>query len=175
MPSAQYWIEKLNLISYGKGGWFRETYRAAEMVAGEALPQRFGGERAFSTAIYFLLEGEQFSPLHRLDADEAWHFYAGGPLALHLLLPEGGYKQIILGPDAEAGQVFQAVVPAGCWFGGHLLQAGMQVHAPSFALAGCTVAPGFDPADYAPADRAALLAQYPAQREVIERLTLLLL
>jgi predicted cupin superfamily sugar epimerase len=50
-----------------------------------------------------------------------------------------------------------------------------QSHASSFALLGCTVAPGFDPADYAPADRAALLAQYPAQGAVIERLTHLLL
>ena len=162
--TAQYWITKLDLQAYPNGGYFRETYRAAEGIAAAALPERFSGPHAFSTAIYFLLEGQQVSQLHRLKADEVWHFYAGSALTIHLLHPDGRYTAIDLGPDAGQGEAFQAVVPAGCWFGAALKQA------EGYALVGCTVAPGFEISDYQPADRQALLARYPDQRDLIERL-----
>lgn len=165
LPSAQFWVEKLGLQSYGSGGYFRETYRAAESLPGEALPERFGAPHTFSTAIYFLLEGQQVSPLHRLKADEMWHYYAGVSLTIHIFGPEGAYTALDLGPRIEQGESFQVVAPAGCWFGATLKQAD------AYILAGCTVAPGFEVNDYTPADRATLLAQYPEQRVLIERLT----
>src|SRR6266404_7755360 len=76
--SAAYWIERLQLTPYPEGGYFRETYRSPELVAPDALPARFPGARAFSTAIYFLLPSNEVSRLHRLRSDELWHFYAGG-------------------------------------------------------------------------------------------------
>src|SRR5207244_613324 len=66
MTGAQLWIDGLQLRRHPEGGWFRETYRSEEVLAGDALPPRFGGDRAFSTAIYFLLDGEDFSALHRI-------------------------------------------------------------------------------------------------------------
>ncbi len=163
--NARYWIERLGLVAHPEGGHFRETYRAAEYVAAEHLPARFGGPRPFSTAIYFLLEGDQFSALHRITADEVWHFYAGSPLLLSVIHPGGELEEVRLGPGNQARETLQAVVPAGCWFGARVAVPG------SYALAGCTVAPGFDFADLELADRAHLLARYPQHRAVIERLT----
>ncbi len=172
---AEYWIERFALQAYTKGGYFRETYRAAEFIPPEGLPERFTGPHAFSTAIYFLLQGKQVSPLHRLKADEVWHFYAGGPLHLHLLYVDGMYSQIVLGPDADRGQVFQAVVPSGCWFGASLDELNTVESRPfdiqPYALVGCTVAPGFEVNDFELAGREQMLQLYPEHRAIILRLT----
>ena len=163
---AAYWVEKYQMQPHPEGGYFVETYRAAEQIPHTALPESFGGSRAFSTAIYFLLEGHHFSALHRIQADEVWHFYAGGPLEVFVIHPKSGTLEIIrLGPDPETGEVFQAVVPAGAWFGSR------PVASAAYALVGCTVAPGFDFADFELAERAALLAQFPQHRAVVEGLT----
>jgi len=148
-----------------EGGYFAETYRSAEVIPQAALPDRFGGDRHFSTAIYFLMESHHFSALHRIQADEVWHFYAGGPLEVYVITPEGELNVIRLGNDPDAAQVFQAVVPAGCWFGSKPL-AGV-----AYSLVGCTVAPGFDFMDFELGERSALLAQFPQHRAVIEMLT----
>lgn len=165
MQPAGYWIKKLNLQVYPKGGSFREIYRAAESIPAEALPERFAGPHVYATSIFFLLEGDQFSPLHRLKADEIWHFYAGNGLTIHMFHPDGSYSCAALGPDPDQGQAFQVIVPAGCWFGATLDQPG------SYCLAGCTVAPGFDASDFEPAERQALIELYPAHQAMIERLT----
>lgn len=162
--NAGYWIEKLQLEAHPEGGYFRQTYKADRLVPQEALPG-FGGARAASTAIYFLLEGKNFSAFHRLRSDEVWHFYAGEPLVVHVIDPQGVYSAIRLGRDLEAGQVPQAVVRAGCWFASHVEDWN------SFAVVGCTVAPGFDFEDFELGRRAELVARYPRHREVIERLT----
>jgi predicted cupin superfamily sugar epimerase len=162
---AQYWIEKLQLEAHPEGGYFRQTYRSEVLIGREALPAGFAGARAASTAIYFLLEGGNFSAFHRLRSDEVWHFYAGDPLVVHVIAPDGKYSSILLGRDLEAGHVLQAVVPAGCWFASHVADWN------SFSVVGCTVAPGFEFEDFEMGKRARLVAEYPQHREVIERLT----
>jgi predicted cupin superfamily sugar epimerase len=163
--NAGYWIEKLGLEQHPEGGYFRQTYKAGLVVPKSALPEGFTGARAASTAIYFLLEGRNFSAFHRLRSDEVWHFYAGDPLVVHGIEPEGKYFSIQLGHDFEAGEVLQAVVPAECWFASHVADW------KSFSLVGCTVAPGFDFGDFEMGRREELAARYPRHREVIERLT----
>jgi predicted cupin superfamily sugar epimerase len=154
-------VAQLQLTPHPEGGYFRETYRASENVAAAALPLRFGGARSISTAIYFLLEAGQCSRLHRIKADEVWHFYAGDPLDVVEIGPTGSLKTTRLGD----GLVYQHVVPAGAWFGATPAEGGR------FSLVGCTVAPGFDFADFELADRAALLAEYPRHQDWIRRLT----
>ena len=78
--NARYWIERLRLEAHPEGGYFRQTYKAELVLPKAALPAGFTGARAASTAIYFLLEGKNFSAFHRLRSDELWHFYAGEPL-----------------------------------------------------------------------------------------------
>jgi predicted cupin superfamily sugar epimerase len=168
MRSADEWITRLKLIRYPTGGAFGETYRSAESVPAAGLPGRFGADRSLGTAIYFLMEGSQVSPLHRLKGDELWHFYTGSPVTLHILAPDGTYTHVHLGDDPERDQSFQALAPGGCWFGATLDDSA----APgAYALLGCTMAPGFDPADYELGQRQALLAQFPAHTDLILHLT----
>lgn len=162
---AAYWIQKLALEAHPEGGYYRQTYRADLVLAKETLPRQFTGARSASTAIYFLLEGENFSAFHRLRSDELWHFYVGGALAVHVIEADGRYSEIQLGSDPEAGEVFQAVVKAGCWFASHVRDG------KSFALVGCTVAPGFDFEDFELAKREELVRRYPQHREVIDKWT----
>jgi predicted cupin superfamily sugar epimerase len=165
MTGAQPWIDGLQLRRHPEGGWFRETYRCEEGVARPHLPGRFGGDRAFSTAIYFLLDGSDFSALHRIKQDEVFHFYDGSALTIHVIDGQGTYSTITVGRDLQAGEVPQAVVKAGCLFGA-------TVNDPrSYVLCGCTVAPGFDFADFEMPGREELCRLYPQHRPVIERLT----
>jgi len=163
--SAEYWIEHLRLVPHPEGGHFRETYRAAESIAGAHLPARYGGPRVHSTAIYFLLRAGEVSSLHRIKSDEIWHFYAGRPLVVSAIRPDGGRRDLTLGPDPDDGQSLQGIVPAGAWFG-----AALRPGAP-YALVGCTVAPGFEFADFERADHRALVERFPQHAALIERLT----
>jgi uncharacterized protein len=163
--NAKHWIEKLRLEPHPEGGYFRQTYRSEVMIAREALPPRFSGPRAASTAIYFLLEGEHFSAFHRLRSDEVWHFYAGSPLVVEMIEAAGSRSSILLGDDSDAGQMFQAVVRAGCWFASHVADW------KGWSLVGCTVAPGFDFADFEMAKQEELVKRYSQHREIITKLT----
>ncbi|HVK08941.1 MAG TPA: cupin domain-containing protein [Gemmataceae bacterium] len=138
-----------------EGGFFRETYRSADN-----LPTG----RSVSTAIYYLLTPKTVSALHRLPGDEVFHFYAGDPVRMLQLWPDGSTRTLTLGTDLKAGQVPQLVVPGGVWQGSVLVDGG------AWALLGATMAPGFDYADYTAGDRAALTAQYSAVAAMIERL-----
>jgi hypothetical protein len=137
LKTAKYWIEKLQLQKHPEGGWFREVYRSAEMIPSGALPAGFSGDRNFSTSIYYLLEGDDFSAFHRIKSDELWHFYSGtSPLEI-ISIEERKIKKQILGDDPNQNQCFQVVVPKNTWFAARLIDN------KGFALAGCTVSPGF--------------------------------
>jgi predicted cupin superfamily sugar epimerase len=164
---AAYWIEKLGLQAHPEGGHYRQTYQADLILAKESLPAGFTGARAASTAIYFLLREEEFSAFHRLRSDEVWHFYVGSTVAVHVIEPAGNYFKILLGSDLEAGEVLQAVVKAGCWFASQVAERAEE----SFALVGCTVAPGFDFEDFEMGKREELVREYPQYRGVIEKFT----
>lgn len=163
---AAYWIERLRLSRHPEGGYYRETYRSSETVSAAALPSRFGaGERSISTAIYFLLDGNDFSAFHRLKSDELWHFHAGSTLTVHIIGADGSYQVQRLGNGNGEGEEFQAAISAGSWFAAELERKD------SFALVGCTVAPGFDFSDFEMADRDTLIRVFPGHRRIIERLT----
>ena len=159
-------IARLNLSPHPKeGGWFRETYRSRETIPAGALPARGGETSAASTAIYYLLTPDTVSAMHRLATDEVFHFYAGDPVEQLRLFADGRGAVTILGNDLAAGMEPQSVVPAGAWQGARLGRGGR------YALLGCTVAPGFDYADYEHGQRAPLAAAYPAFSALIEALT----
>ena len=164
-PTAAELIERLGLVRHPEGGWYRETYRSAGAIPGALLPERCEGERSICSAIYFLLERGDISVLHRIKSDELWHFYAGASLTVHVITPRGAYYPLRLGCDIAAGEQFQAVVPAGCWFGAEIPANG------AYSLVGCTVAPGFDFADFEIGDREQLLQRFPTHAAIIRRLT----
>lgn len=142
-----------------EGGWYRRTYTSESNVELER------GMRAQATAIYYLLEEETFSEMHRVASDEIFHFYLGDPVEMLLLHPSGHSVLLTLGRDLEAGQRPQILVPAGVWQGERLLEGG------KLALFGCTVTPGFDFADYQSGSYAELAAKWPAEAERIRKLT----
>lgn len=163
--SVDFWIEKLGLSKHPEGGYFVRTYQSCESIEGDHLPERFGGLRPISTAIYYLLPGNEFSRLHRIKSDEVWHFYTGSPLILYILSPVGDLLEVKLGSNPDGGESFQAVVKAGHWFGASVADKR------SYSLVGCTVAPGFEYEDFELGKREDLIRQYPQHREMIERLT----
>ena len=134
-------VEHFSMSPHPEGGFFAETYRSQGAIPADALPG-FGGTRNFSTGILFLLRRGEYSHLHRLKQDEMWHFYLGAPLRLAIVRLDGTAEEILLGQDVLNGQYLQYTVPGGCWFGATPAEGS------DFALVGCTVAPGFDFADF---------------------------
>ena len=163
VKDARYWIDRLELSPHPEGGYYCATYKLDLTIARSALPSSYRGDRSASTAIYFLLDGVDFSAFHRIASDEVWHFYAGSSLVVYVIDPDGDYSELHLGDCSD--DVFQAVVKAGCWFASRVKDVA------GFALVGCTVAPGFDFADFELAVRSELVAAYPQHRKLIEELT----
>lgn len=157
-------IAHYQLQPHPEGGWYAQSYRSKETIPASALPERFGGDRVFSTAIYFLLEQGNFSAFHRIKSDECWHFYQGDPLEVFIIGQDGRLTIITLGQDSSRGQLFQYVVPANCWF------ASRPAAESRFCFVGCTVAPGFDFADFELADANDLSSVYPQHQEIIREL-----
>lgn len=153
--SAQDIIRLLDLRPLPEeGGWFRVTWTAPE-------------GRGSGSAIYYLVTSGAlgFSAFHILTTDEIYHFYAGDPVELHLLHPDGRHEQRILGARLDRGHVPQTVAPAGSAQGSRLAPGG------EYALLGTTMAPAFQPEDFRLCARAELLARFPGSEDIIKALT----
>ena len=142
MTTARDLIETLDLQPHPEGGWYKETWRA------DAAP----GERAVGTAIYYLLEADQFSHWHRVDAAEIWLWHAGAPLALTLSADGHDAETRVLGTEFAQNQRPQIVIPPNWWQTAASLGR--------FTLVSCTVSPGFEfdgfemaPPDWRPTPR----------------------
>jgi predicted cupin superfamily sugar epimerase len=157
-------IAALALVPHPEGGFYRETYRSSERVAEPG--EQFDGARSFCTAILYLLVQGSPSHLHRIKSDELWHFHAGAPIEIVAIDPAGVRIDHVLGSNWCEGQQFQVCVPAGHWFGARV-RAGE-----GWSLAGCTVAPGFEFADFEMGRRSDLLARFPQHARVIDELTM---
>ncbi len=165
-PRAADLVETLGLMPHPEGGWYGEVYRSSDVVS------RDGAAREALTTIYYLLAAGQVSRWHVVALDEVWHFHEGEPLELLVCDPRhpattGQTRRVevvALGPVSAGGARPQHVVPRGVW------QAARPTGA--YSLVGCTVAPGFDFADFqfladlpeADAIFAGALAKYPALR-----------
>lgn len=157
-------VRHLGLGPHPERGFFAETYRSSLTL--QSPPH--GGARSAGTAIYFLVTRQQPTTyLHRLISDEVFHLYEGGPLEVLLLGPGPGAVGEVrrLGLDLAAGDRPQLVIPAGTWFAVELPPGS------SYCLFGCTVAPGFDFADFELAEGPELAARYPAHASRIARMT----
>jgi len=176
MKTAQYWIDLLQLTPHPEGGYYREVYRADEVMAPDSLPERYQQvPHVSSTAIYFLLKAGEPSKFHRLQSDELWHYYAGSPVSIHLIDERGEYERKVLGPDYAQGQAFVQIIPRHSWFGATVDAVATDTttteNPHGFVLLGCTVAPGFEFGDFELAERKDLLAQYPQFASLIHELT----
>jgi predicted cupin superfamily sugar epimerase len=157
--------ELLGLEPHPEGGFYREVYRSAGRIPAAALPEVCAGDRCFSTAIYFLLTPDTFSAMHRIPTDEVFHFYAGDPVELFRIAPDGRADTTVLGCDLAAGQRPMCIVPGGVWEGSRLVTGGR------WGLLGTTVAPGFEFADLEIGARTDLISRFPGHADRIRRLT----
>ena len=119
-----------------EGGWYVRTYEASELVSAAAFcDTRYVGARRTGTAIYYLLEADTFSEMHRLRSDEVFHFYAGDAVEMLQLREGKGGTIVVIGNDLLRGERPQVVVERGVWQGSRLVEGG------KWALLGCTVSP----------------------------------
>ncbi|MEZ4722130.1 MAG: cupin domain-containing protein [Flavobacteriales bacterium] len=159
MKTAKEVIEQLRLLSHPEGGYFKEMYRSKESV------DVGFGPRSASTCIYFLLTSDAFSAFHRIKQDEFWFFHQGSPIRLHTISPTGQHTEHLIGLEISKGQVPQLCVKGGDWFAAEVIESS------SWSLVSCTVAPGFDFADFELAERNELIHQFPQHKDVIHGLT----
>lgn len=155
-------IRRFDLQPHPEGGFFREIYRSQIVLDHPAAPAK--SPRNCSTLIYYLLSEPQFSAFHRVKwSDEIWHLYAGGPLELHLIDDQERYRVVTLTSPLADGEP-SAVVPAGWW------QAARLPAGTPWAFGGCTVAPGFDFADFEMPQLEELVERFPQHEEVLRPL-----
>ncbi|HPG33801.1 MAG: cupin domain-containing protein [Lentimicrobiaceae bacterium] len=165
MKPSSYFVEHLGLQRHPEGGWYKEVYRSPFILAKQAINDSFSGDRNLSTSIYFLLEGDDFSAFHRIKSDEIWNFHAGSSLVIYWIDLNGLIQMRRLGEELHSGDSPQVVVPAGCWF------AAKPISPDTYCLVGCSVAPGFDFADFEMAKRNLLLREYPEHKDMIFEFT----
>ena len=158
-------VERFALEPHPEGGFFREVHRSRLVIDHPALDASVQRRRSSGTFIYFLLAEGDFSAFHRvLASDEIWHLYAGGPLELHTIDADQRYAKRVLTTDLARGEP-ALVIPAGWW------QAARPAPGSAWVFCGCTVAPGFDFADFSMPPAAELVAACPAHERIIRELT----
>ena len=133
--------DTLELEPHPEGGWYRQTWASPATVT---LPD--GRVRPTATLIYFLLPVGDSSAWHRVASDELWMAHTG---AVGLEYGGAGDRpsaetRVVVGSDVAAGQLPQALVPAGVWQ--------RTLPGSSDALVSCLVSPGFDFEDFELAD-----------------------
>lgn len=157
-PDVAQLVERFGFHSLPvEGAWFVNTYRSAVRHDG-------GGPLGTAGLGLFSADPPSCSLFHRLTFDEVWHHYAGDPLRLVLLHPDGRVEEVVLGGDVVAGAAVQHLVPAGTWQAGELVPGGR------WALFGCTMTPGFTPGCFEGGRTTDLLAAYPDAGDAISRL-----
>ena len=124
--------ETLDLQPHPEGGWYRQTWVAAEIVT---LPD--GRVRPTATLIYFLLAAGESSAWHRVASDEVWLAHHG---AVALELGGVGDEPVLVTTAVVDLAQPQALVPAGTWQ--------RTVSSAEDALVSCLVSPGFDFDDF---------------------------
>ncbi len=148
-------IKKYGLSPHPEGGYFKEVYRSAQTIDAPLV----WAQRNTVTQISFLLTGGQISRFHRVVHDEVWHFYEGQPLAL-IQYDGTKIKKEVIGPDCRD---YTVIVPGNTW------QAAETTG--EYSLVGCTVAPGFDFADFSfLSDTTQVLDRFKAQETGYDRL-----
>ena len=169
MPSAQDVKDWLKLEpNPQEGGFLASVYNSKIVLPDSVLPKKLPRTKAgrpLCGSIYYFLEAPGCSVMHRVTGDMLYHFYAGDPVQMLLLSENGSAEVAIFGNNLALGQTPMKVILGGTWVGSRLTPGG------SWALMGVSMAPGFDPVDYAIGDRNLLVKQYPEQAGLIRALT----
>ncbi len=157
-------IRELNLEPLlPEGGYFLRTY-IADGNSTTSAPQ---GVRPTLSCIYYLIESNNFSKLHRLKSDEIYHFYLGFPVELLTIDSSGKMQKQILGNDISKGERPQIIVSKNTWQGSRILSADPK----AFTLLGTTVSPAFTFEDFEMAKQEDLIKEFPQYSTHIKEFT----
>ncbi|MFR5263813.1 cupin domain-containing protein [Clostridium sp.] len=159
MKTADYFINKLQMLPHVEGGFYKEIISSEE-----SIKTSNNEEKKLFSSIYFLLRTGEVSHFHQLTADEMWYYHAGSALTIYMISPSGELITKNLGLDIEKGEQPQILVPKGYIFGSTLINEG-------FSLVGCMVAPAFTFDDFKLFSQEDLLKKYPKYRDIILKLS----
>jgi len=150
--------------AHPEGGFFSAGSRSSEFLRPDDLPSRYNSPRNLYSSIFFMVTSESPSRFHRLKTDELWHFYKGDDLEIHTISDTGSYaKYVMSGRDGV--EDFQYLVRRNTW-----MAATCKGDA-GYALAGCSLSPGFEFEDFELADRRSLIELCPKHEDLITQLT----
>lgn len=155
MKTAEYYIEKLEMLPHVEGGYFKQSFLSE---------QSYNTEKKLWSSIYFLLRTGEVSNFHRLKSDELWYYHAGESLTIYMITPKGKLITKQLGINIENGDSPQVLVPKGYIFGSAMNNNG-------FSLVGCMVSPAFTYDDFELFKCNDLLNLYPEHQSIIKKLT----
>lgn len=153
-------IQALALQPHVEGGYFRRTYTAPVNTApvDNAPIDSETGRAAMSSIFYLLTEDSPLGHLHCNRSDILHFWQAGDPLRYTLLSTAGELRTVVLGPNLEAGQHLQLLVPGGTWKASALTPEHREA---GYGLISEAVCPGFDFADHSMAEAAEMQRRYP--------------
>lgn len=126
-------MKPTKLIEHPEGGRFCEVYRSPSLVKNGD-----GRQKCALTHIYFSLDPHEISHFHKVKSDEVWNLYQGQ--GLYLYLWDGSTAPAVQVELSARNKEFCHIVPAGTW------QAAVPIQ--DTVLVGCSVAPGFEFADF---------------------------
>ncbi len=165
MHTAQYWINKLDMIPHPEGGWYHSSYTSDQTMFRHDIAGVSSSERKLWSSIYLLLESDDFTAFHRVRSEEVWYYHCGAPVKIYMISPDGDLIVEELGLDIDKGQRPQILIPKNYALGAERMDQ-------AFSMVGVMVSPGFDFDDIKIYDRDELLAMHPQHKALIERLTI---
>jgi predicted cupin superfamily sugar epimerase len=155
-------IELLELEPHPTCGYVTETYRSRDHIAAGGLPAPFAAGRPVGSGLYFLVTPDRGVQLHCIRNDQLYHAYAGDPLELLALYPDGTSEVVVVGTDLVAGQRPQHFLPGSTFHTARVVAGG------AWFLGGSTEWPGVEPPDVEPGDRVRLAAEFPAAAALLD-------
>lgn len=159
---ADYLAERFKMTAHPEGGFYAPSFRSDQFLPVNLLKGNWKNDRTLYSSILFLLVNNTFSAWHKIASDEIWHHYEGDDILIHIIHNDGNYTVETLSRK-EGKENFTAIVHGGCWF------ASECVGELGYALAGCSLAPGFDFEDFELGNARALINRYPQHKALIEK------
>jgi predicted cupin superfamily sugar epimerase len=156
-------VKQLGMIPLdGEGGFFKQTH-LSEVLIETKLKNGKTIKRPSCTSILYLIGGDDFSALHKLEMNEFFHFVAGAPCELTQITEQGEIIKTKLGGALEEDAKSQEIVFAGNYQ--RLRSLG------EWTLLGTYMSPGFSFEDFEIPTRGALLDRFPNLESEIQDLS----
>jgi predicted cupin superfamily sugar epimerase len=137
----------LKLEPHATCGFVRVTFISNQRIAPGRLPAPFLDRRPAGSALYFMVTPDAPVRLHRIRNDQLYHRYLGDPIEI--------LRKMVLGPDLEAGQCVQLLIP------GNTFHTARVIGQRRWFLGASTEWPGVEKVDVEIGDIEALATQYP--------------